>query len=261
MTNPVIDSLLDHRTVRKFKDKAVEEENLELILRAGTRAATGGNLQLYSFVVIDDPEKKNELNEMWKNPVINLARVPVIIMVLADLHRLRRWFEVNGSSPVETGGASCLFLSLWDAYIALQNVVAAAESIGLGTCYIGSALELDTRKFLGTPDYVFPAGMICVGYPDQEPGLSMRLPPEAVVHRNNYRSPTDDQIKEYYRERDAVWERVPDKRKEMLREQNIHGIAQAVAAQKFSDPDIRLRSEKIRDNLNRANFDIAGKAD
>lgn len=260
MNNPVIDCLLDHRTVRKFKDRPIEEDKLELILRSGTRAATGGNLQLYSFVVIDDQAKKDELASMWKHPAINLAKAPVIIIALADLNRLRRWFTLNDSVPVSTGRAACLFLSIWDSLIALQNTVIAAESLGLGTCYIGSVLELDIKKFLNTPDYVFPAGMVCLGYPEHLPDLSMRLPLEAIVHRNGYKTFTDSQIEKFYTERDAVWDRVPEKRKKMLAEQNLFGIAQAVASQKFSDKVTEERSRGILENLRQAKFDLTGES-
>lgn len=259
MSNPVIDCLLDHRTVRKFKAEPIEEDKLELILRAGTRAANGGNLQLYSFVVIDNPAKKEELAAMWKHPAINLAKAPVIIIALADLSRLRQWFTIHDSVPVHTGRAACLFLSIWDSLIALQNVVVAAESMGLGTCYIGSVLELDIKKFLNTPEYVFPAGMVCLGYPEQVPDLSMRLPLEAIVHRNGYKAFTDSQIEKFYEERDAVWNRIPEKRKAMLAEQNIFSIAQAVAAQKFSDQVTEERSRGILNNLRQAKFDLTGE--
>jgi len=108
-------------------------------------------------------------------------------------------------------------------------MVVAAESFGIGTCYVGSILEMDVQKILGVPEYVFPAGMVCMGYPEDIPDLGMRLPLDAVVHRNTYKLPTDDDIADWYKERDNVWETVSDNVKKRLAEQDIHGIAQALA--------------------------------
>ena len=145
-------------------------------------------------------------------------------------------------------------LGFWDAIIALQNVVVAAESLGLGGCYYGAILEFDTQKHFGTPEYVFPAGMVCLGYPAEEPQLSQRLPLEAIVHRNSYREFSDEEIKEFYHERERVWDRVSEKRKSLLAEKGIHSIPQALAVERFSDDITRQRTEGIRRNLKCSKF-------
>jgi FMN reductase (NADPH) len=136
-------------------------------------------------------------------------------------------------------------------------MVVAAESLGLGTCYIGSIQEMDVYSILKVPKYCFPAGLVCMGYPDQNKKLSMRLPLEAVVHKNEYRIPGDNDILDWYRERDAVWDRVSDERKEMQAKENIHGIALALAVQKFSKNVVEQRSKGIIENLERSGFDFA----
>ncbi|NQU05309.1 MAG: nitroreductase family protein [Calditrichaeota bacterium] len=254
MTNPVIESLLSHRSIRRFKSDTIEPEKLDLILNAGIRAATAGNLQPYSFIVVDDIEKKKELDIAWKGGNIRIVDVPLVIVGMVDLYRISKWFEINDTAPAAINRANNLFISFWDAIIALQNMVIAAESLGLGTCYVGRILSMDIRELFNTPEYVFPAGMVCIGYPDQNPSLRMRLPLEAVVHRNQYQIPTDEDIKRFFKERDNVWEGVSEKKKIKLKEQNIYGIAQALAIQKFSDEIVSERSRGILDNIRKAGF-------
>ena len=256
MTNPVIDCLLNHRTVRKYKQEPVEPEKVELILKAGTRAATGGNLQLYTFVVIEDEKRKKALDAAWEQRFVSVAKSPLVIIALADQYRVRRWLEAHSDRPICNTKSQNLLLAVWDALIALQNMVVAAESLGLGTCYIGSILSMDIQRLLGAPEHVFPAGLVCMGYPDESPDLSMRLPMEAVVHRDYYCIPTDQNIADWYRERDNVWETVSDRLKKKLAEENIHGIAQALAVQKFSQEIVTRRSRGIIENLARSGFEL-----
>ena len=264
MKNPVIKSLMAHRSIRKFKAKTVAPEVLELILRAGIRAATAGNLQLYSLVVVDDHERQKALQRemvakgVYKDEI--QLDVPIEIIALVDQYRLGRWFEVSNCAPVCNNRALNLFQGLWDATIALQNIVVAAESLGLGTCYVGGIQSVNIQELLNTPEHVFPAGMVCIGYPDESPGLRARLPLEAVVHRNTYRVLTDDEIRAAYRERERVWETVKEGLKERLRKENIHSIPQAVAVQRYSKEIVVGRSKGIIENLDRAKFVLTQEA-
>ncbi len=245
MTNAVIDSLMAHRSIRKFKPQPVEPEVLDAILQAGIRAPTASNLQQYALVVVDDLEKRKALG---------VAHAPVAIIALADQYRVKRWCEVNDSPPVCNTTAHHLFIAFCDAMIVLHNVVVAAESLGLGACYIGRIQEADIQTILDAPEYAFPAGMVCLGYPDESPPLKTRLPLEAVVHRNAYHRPTDAEIREFYRERDAEWETMSAERKAQLAAQNVHNIAQAVAVRNYAQDVVAGRAEGILRNLKRAKF-------
>jgi nitroreductase len=246
---------MSHRSVRRYKSTPIDEEMVRTLVLAGTRAATAGNLQMYTFLVVDDPDKI-ALFEKQLTPVI--TRPPLIIIALLDLHRIKRWLEVNEASSPVLSRPAYFMLGLWDTLIALQNMVVAAESLRLGTCYSGSILEFDVQKHFGTPEQVFPAGMVCIGYPDAEPPRRDRLPLEAVMHRNMYQIFDDEAIRRIYRQRDLVWESVAEERKEQLREQGIHSIPQAIAVQRFSDEVTRARSQGILANLRRAGFTFEG---
>lgn len=152
-------------------------------------------------------------------------------------------------------------MAMWDALIALQNMVVAAESLGLGTCYLGSGVELDIQELFGTPELVFPTGLVCLGYPDADPVLSRRLPLEAVMHRNRYHLPSRDDINAWYKDRDRVWESVSESRKLELAKQSISGIAQSLSVQKFSPKIVEKRSRGILKNLWKSGFDLCSESE
>jgi nitroreductase len=247
--NAAIDCLMNHRSIRKFKSKQVEPEKLDLILRAGTRAATAGNLQHYSLIVVDDDEKKRALED---DPAFESA---TMIVAVVDTYRLKRWFELN-EAPFYFNQACNLLIGFWDAIVALQNVVIAAESLGLGTVYLGEVLSKDLGQILGTPEYVFPAGLVVIGCPDETPDLRPRLPLEAVVHRNGYHVPSDDEIVAFYREKDQAWEDLPEEIRRDLLLRNIRNTAQSVTVGHYTEEFIAGESEAILRNLKKAGFKL-----
>ncbi len=224
-TNPVIDCLMNHRSIRRFSDKPVEQDVLHTILSAGTPAATAGNLQRYTMLVIDDVKTRATLDAALELPFIRRSRCPHAIIALADQRRVRRWLQVHTDRTVYNHRLYNSFMAMWDALIALQITVVAAENLGLGTCYLGSGVELNIQELFGLPKDVFPAGLVAMGYPEHLPAVSQRLPLEAVVHHNRYQIPSTNDIHSWYHERGRVWDSVPDSRKQKLVEQDIHGIA------------------------------------
>jgi nitroreductase len=243
--NEVVESLMNHRSVRKYQAKPVEPEVLDLILNAGIRAATAGNLQQYALIVVDEENQKEALG---------LAHAPLVIVAMVDLYRLKRWFDISDTAPICNNRANNLFIGFWDAIIALHNIVIAAESLGLGTCYMGGILSVDIQEIFDAPEYIFPAGMVSMGYPEELPDLSIRLPLEAVLHRNTYQIPSDDDIRGWYQEREGVWETVSDKLKDRLSQQGIYSIPQAIAVQKYSAAVAEEQSKGLLDNLRKSRF-------
>lgn len=250
MSNPVIDALMSHRSIRKFQSRSVEPELVDHILRAGIRRATSYNLQNYALLLVDDAAKKEALG---------LAHAPLVVIALVDQYRLKRWFAVHQAEPSCFNGAHNLFIAFWDAIIVLQNIVVAAESLGLGTCYYGHILGVNVKALFGTPEYVFPAGIVAVGYPDEFPPLNTRLPLEAVVHRSSYQLPSDEDIQRWYLRCDAEWDTLSDEQKARLAEQGIHNSAQRVAKEGCSARVIGQRSAEILQNLRRARFLLGGQ--
>lgn len=247
--NPVIESLMNHRSIRRFKAQPIETETLDTLLKAAIRTATAGNLQHYSLIVVDDPQKKKAL---WSSPAVENG---ILIMAVVDEFRLKRWFELN-DTPFYFDHAANFFIAFWDAVIALHNLVIAAESLGLGGVYLGEVLSKDTAEILGTPPYVFPAGLVCLGYPDETPELRPRLPQQAVIHRNGYQIPTDEEVRAFYQDRDARWNEMDPERKALLAKRGIHNMAQMITLGHYTKDFVNGQSHAILEQLKKAGFTL-----
>ena len=255
-SNPVIDCLMNHRSVRKFKPDPIPEETIETILRAGTRAATARSIQPYAFIVIDDPALLKK---------VSYIDGPLAIVAVVDQYRVKRYYEANGA-PFYNDQASNLFISYWDATIALHNVVIAAESLGLGGVYIGMVLSQDLTESLGVPEYVVPAGLVTLGVPDEEPELRPRLPLEAVVHRNGYQVPSDEEVTAWYRDGDEAWlERFEnewsEKRRNKFLERGIDNRAKHWTIGHYTEEFTKRETEGLLASLKRAGFRVVGADD
>jgi len=199
----MIEALFNHRSIRKYKDTPVSDEILNEIIQAAIRGSNTGNMQLYSIIVSKDKEKKQQLWEShFKQNMV--VEAPVILTFVADINRFHKWCEISNA-----GTAYDNFLWFYnatiDAVIAAQNASLAAEDNGLGICYLGTTTYM-TRKIidiLNLPKGVVPVTTIVVGYPDEIPSLTDRLPQEAVVFNEEYVEYSDEQIKELFYEKDT----------------------------------------------------------
>jgi len=185
-------SLIDRRkSLRVYDDRPVDAETREQVLHAALRSPTAGALMLYSIIEIESPELKEALSHTCdEQPFI--AKAPWLVLFAADYQRLYDSWLANGQIPKRKPGTGDLYLACCDAIIAAQTAVIAAEAVGLGSCYIGDVIENaeKQRELLSLPDYVFPAALICFGYPpaDAFQKETLRLPLESVVHKDQYSS-------------------------------------------------------------------------
>ena len=166
--NEVIRQLCERKSVRAFTDRPVEEEQVQAILRAAVMAPTAGNQQLYTILRITDPALLQALSESCDHQPF-IARSKLTLLFCADC---RKWYDAfcqAGCKPRRPGEGD-LLLAVDDALIAAQNAVTAAESLGIGSCYIGDIMENAElhRELLGLPEYVFPAALLVFGYPTRQ---------------------------------------------------------------------------------------------
>lgn len=202
--NEIIESLYRRRSVRAFEDRPVPEEVKRAVLDAAVQAPTAGCQQLYTILDITDQGLKNTLAETCDHQPF-IAKAPVVLIFCADC---RKWYSAYveaGCSP-RLPGPGDLMLAVCDAVIAAQNGVVAAESLGLGSCYIGDIMERreDHRRLLGLPDWVFPAAMLVMGYPtrqQRERPKPQRFQQRFIVHENAYRALDGAELREMFRER------------------------------------------------------------
>ena len=159
---------------------------VETVVAAGQRASTSSNLQAYSVVAVTDPATKERLAELCGDQK-QIRQAPVFLAWCADLSRLDRICRARGYEQVSEHVESFLVAAV-DAAIAMQNAALAAESLGLGMCYIGAIRNhpADVIELLGLPRLVFPVSGMTLGWPAAEPFIRPRLPLAAVLHWERY---------------------------------------------------------------------------
>jgi FMN reductase (NADPH) len=186
--NEVISLIKNHRSIRKFKNEPVTEEQLNEIISAAQCASTSSNVQAYSVIAATDPALKKQLAELAGNQAY-IEECPVFLIWCADLHRLDQvtaGHMAGRDSYVDS--TENFIVATVDAALAAQTAAVAAESLGLGIVYIGGIRNriAELSELLNLPELVYPVFGMCLGVPDQEPGIRPRLPVEAVLHRNGY---------------------------------------------------------------------------
>lgn len=197
-----MEKFANRRSIRKYSGREVSQELLDSILEAAMRAPTCGNMQLYSVIVTRSEEGKRALAPAHFNqPMVTGA--PVVLTVCADYNRFTRWCELSDADPGYDNFLS--FMSaMSDATIFAQQIVAIAESKGLGTCYLGTVTYNADKisALLNLPDLCIPVACITLGWPDEEGVETERLPLRAVVHEERYRDDSDEEIIELFKAKD-----------------------------------------------------------
>ncbi len=182
----------------------------------------------------------------------------MVILALADQFRTSKWFKVD--KVVDNCWVNSLqgfYIAIWDALIALQNIVIAAESLGLGAYYYGDITSINVKNVINNPEYTFPAVMICLGYPNNNGKLSDRLPKETIIHYNTYKEPTEEEIIEWYKEKETLFLMKNSKENlESFKLKNIYNLGQAYAYNKFKKDELDKLGYGIRQNLKESKFDL-----
>lgn len=188
--NDVIRNLFERKSMRVYEDRPISPEDKAIILEAACMAPTAGNQQLYTILDITDQNLKNRLAVTCDNQPF-IARGQMVLIFCADCSKWYEAFKAAGCEP-RNPAVGDLMLAVTDTAIAAQNAVTAAESLGIGSCYIGDVMENCEihREMLNLPEYVFPACMLVFGYPTQqqiERPKPQRAPIEYIVHENGYK--------------------------------------------------------------------------
>ena len=197
--NEVIRQLYERKSTRAFEEKPIPEEAKQAILRAAVMAPTAGNQQLYTILDITDQAIKEQLVKSCDNQPF-IAAAPMVLIFCADCRKWYEAFRAAGCQPRKPGVGD-LLLAVSDANIAAQNAVCAAESLGIGSCYIGDVMENAEihQQMLRLPRYVFPAAMLVFGYPTQqqkERAKPARVEMCHVVHENAYREMDAEELQD-----------------------------------------------------------------
>lgn len=245
----MIDELLLHRSIRKYKDIPLHDNKLENILNAGIRASTTGNMQVYSIIVSKDQKIREKLWEIhFKQDMV--LQASVVLTFCADFNRFNKWCRFNNAKPGYDNYLS-FFTAAIDALLVAQNVCIAAEYYGLGICYLGTA-TYNADKLIDLfelPKGVVPVTSIVIGYPDEEPHQPDRLPLEAVVHHEKYNDYTKESINQLYKAKENLEENI-----NFIKENNLQTLAQVFTEKRYTLADNEFFSKKFLSAIEKQGF-------
>jgi len=196
----------DRKTIRKYQQRDVSEELLNQLLADAMRAATMGNIQLYSVVVTRDEERKRQLAPLHFNQPM-ATEAPVVLTFCADFNRFTQWCEQRKADPGYDNFLSFINAAS-DTLLFTQAFCTLAEEAGLGTCYLGTTVynPQGIIDLLQLPRLTFPIATITVGYPDEDPAQTDRLPLAAIVHNEHYHDYTPADIDTHYLYKESLEE-------------------------------------------------------
>lgn len=205
--NEVIRQLIDRKSMRVYTEQEISPADKALILKAAAEAPTAGNQQLYTILDITDQKIKDRLVETCDHQSM-IGEAKMVLVFCADC---KKWYDAYLATGCEPRKPSIgdLMLAVSDTMIAAQNAVTAAESLGIGSCYIGDVMEncAEQRALLNLPEFVFPVGMLIFGYPTQQQKdrpKPERVEQKFIVHENGYRPLSDEELEEMWTKRCGV---------------------------------------------------------
>lgn len=242
-------SINTRKTIRKYSDKPVSEELLNRLLSEAMRTQTMGNLQLYSVVVTRSAEMKQKLAPAHFNqPMVTQA--PVVLTVCADFNRTTKWAECRKAHPGYDNILS-FFNAATDALLYTQTFCNLADEEGLGYCFLGTTVYnpqqiIDTLKL---PRLVMPVATITLGWPDENPPLTDRLPIESIVHSETYTDYTPELIDKYYAEKESLPEN-----QEFMKINDKETLAQIFTDIRYTKKDNEAMSATMLETLRKQGF-------
>lgn len=178
--NEVIDAMMNRKSIRKYTEKVPSEEEIRTIVRAGQQAPFA--MQMGSVIIQRDAAS-------------NAFKAPIQFIILCDIHRMERVMELRGWKRKASNVHSLLF-AIQDAAYMAQNMVTAAESLGMGSCFIGAApyMSENIRERCSLPDNVLPLVILPMGFPAEDPPVRPRYPLEFHMYEEKYPEMTDDMV-------------------------------------------------------------------
>ena len=229
----------NHRSIRKYAFRTVEDAVILKIVNAAIRASNTGNMQLYSIVLSTQPKIKDLLLPLHFNqPMVKQA--PLVFTFCADINRFSKWCKVRGTEP-------CYDNFLWfstalvDTMLAAENAAIAAEENGLGICFLGTTMynAEEIAKVLNLPMGVVPVVTMTAGYPNEELSPTERLPYQAVFHMETYHNYSDEDIEKYY----SDFENLP-KLRDIVEQNGLKNLAEVFTQRRYTKNDGEIFSKK-----------------
>ena len=237
------------RSIRKYADVSVSDALLRRLLSEAERTQTMGNLQLYSVVVTRSDEMKRRLAPAHFNqPMVTTA--PVVLTFCADFRRTTLWAENRQATPGYDNMLSYQNAAT-DALLYCQTFCNLAEEEGLGCCFLGTTVYMPQTIIdtLHLPPLVMPVATITLGWPDEQPALTDRLPLDAIMHEETYRDYTPELIDRFYKEKESLAEN-----QEFVRVNAKETLAQVFTDCRYTRKDNEAMSASLIEALKKQGF-------
>lgn len=237
------------RSIRRYQDKDVDNTLLTRLIKEAERTQTMGNLQLYSVVVTRSEELKTKLAPAHFNqPMVTGA--PVVLTFCADYRRTTLWAEQRQATPGYDNPLSFVN-AMTDALLFCQTFCNMAEEEGLGCCFLGTTVYqpqsiIDTLQL---PELVFPVATITLGWPDENPPLSDRLPVSTIIHEETFHDYSVADIDKAYAYKEQL-----DENKEFVKINNKQTLAQVFTDCRYTKADCEAMSETLLEALRKQKF-------
>lgn len=237
------------RSIRKYAQREVSDQLLRRLLETAERTQTMGNLQLYSVVITRDDEMKRKLAPAHFNQPM-ATQAPVVLTFCADFRRTSQWALNRQATPGYDNFLSFINAAS-DTLLYCQTFCNLAEEEGLGLCYLGTTVYMPEAIIdtLRLPRLVFPVATITLGWPDEEPALSDRLPLDAIIHNETYQDYTPARIDAFYAEKEALPEN-----QHFVEINNKQTLAQIFTDIRYTQKDNEAMSQGILQALRRQGF-------
>ncbi len=245
----MLDFLKQRRTIRQYTDKAIPAELMTELLTAAAQSSNTGNMQAYSVIITTRNEIKAQLAPAHFNQPM-VTKAPAVLTFCADFNRFSKWCEQRNAMPGYDNFQSFMATAI-DTMIFAQTFAVAAESAGLGICYLGTTTYNagEIIEVLNLPKLVVPITTITLGYPEKMPELTDRLPLEAVVHYEKYNDFSNEKIDTLYAEKENS-----DFYKNFVAENNKETLAQVFTDIRYSKKNNEFFSEKFLKVLQQQGF-------
>ena len=237
-------SLLTRRTIRKYADQEIGEELLNRLFTEAARTQTMGNLQLYSVIITRSDEMKAKLAPAHFNqPMVTEA--PVVLTVCADFNRTSTWARCRNAEPGYDNFLSFINAAT-DALLFTQTLCNLMDEEGLGYCWLGTTVYQPRQiiDILRLPRLTMPVATLTVGWPDEEPALSDRLPVESFVHQERYNDYMGMDIDTYYKNKEEL-----EENRNFVRINHKETLAQVFTDIRYTRKDNEAMSKELLNAL------------
>ncbi len=200
--NETLGLLINRASIRSYVQESIKEADKQLIEEAIYRSPTAGNMQDFSVIAIEDQKLKTELSVLCDNQLF-IAKAPLVYVFVSDFTRYKDYFEIHNvdDSKFKVPHLGTMMNGIIDSTIAAQTASVAANSLGIGTCYIGDIVENKEQimKLLGLNDNMIPVAMLTLGYYKQQIKQSPKIDKKYIIHNNKYSRATKEQVEEMFK--------------------------------------------------------------